>query len=243
MSVVIAAPEFVVAAATDLADIGSMISSANTAASIPTSNVLAAAEDEVSTALASLFGAHGQAYQTLSAQAAQFHQEFVQLMNAGAARYAGAEAANANPLQTLEQDLLGVINAPTEALLGRPLIGNGANGATLGADGQEGGLLWGNGGNGADGGLDQNGGNGGAAGLFGNGGAGGDAGLAAGGGNGGAGGVIFGNGGHGGTGGLSFGVGGLAVMAGRPACSATAAPVGMASPAVAATAAPHGASG
>jgi hypothetical protein len=116
----------------------------------------------VSTAIASLFGAHGQAHQTLSAQAAQFHQEFVQLMNAGAARYAGAEAANANPLQTLEQDLLGVINAPTEAVLGRPLIGNGANGATLGADGQGGGLLWGNGGNGADGGLDQFGGHGGA---------------------------------------------------------------------------------
>ena len=173
MSFVIAAPEFVAAAATDLADIGSVLGSANAAASIPTSNVLAAAEDEVSTAIASLFGAHGQAYQALGAQAAAFHQEFVQLLNAGAARYAGAEAANAKPLQAVGNDLLKVVNAPTEALAGRPLIGNGANGATAGADGQDGGILWGNGGNGADGGLAQNGGNGGAAGLFGNGGNGG----------------------------------------------------------------------
>jgi hypothetical protein len=53
----------------------------------------------------------------------------VWLINAGAGRYAATEAANASPLQTVEQDLLGVINAPTEALLGRPLIGNGADGA------------------------------------------------------------------------------------------------------------------
>ncbi len=39
-------------------------------------------------------------------------------------------AVNADPLQTLEQDILGAINAPTQTLLGRPLIGNGANGYT-----------------------------------------------------------------------------------------------------------------
>ena len=37
-----------------------------------------------------------------------------------------AEVANANPLQLLEQQLLNAINSPTLALLGRPLIGNGA---------------------------------------------------------------------------------------------------------------------
>ena len=34
-----------------------------------------------------------------------------------------------NPAQTIEQDLIDLINAPSLALTGRPLIGNGANGA------------------------------------------------------------------------------------------------------------------
>jgi len=145
MSFVIATPEYVTTAATELSTIGSAINSANSAASGPTSSVLAAAADEVSTSIAAVFGAHAQAYQTLSAQAATFHQQFVQLMNGGAAQYAQAEAANANPSQTVEQDLLNVINAPTEALLQRPLIGNGANAAAgSGANGGAGGLLLGN---------------------------------------------------------------------------------------------------
>jgi hypothetical protein len=72
MSFVIAAPEFVSAAASDLANIGSAIGQANAAAALPTSGVLAAGADEVSAAVASLFGAHAQAYQALSAQAASF---------------------------------------------------------------------------------------------------------------------------------------------------------------------------
>ncbi|MGA8249706.1 MAG: PE family protein [Mycobacterium sp.] len=106
MSFVIAAPESATAAA----------------AAVSTSNVLSAAEDELSTAIASLFGVHGQAYQALSARAAAFRREFVQPMNTGAARYAGAEAANVKPLQAVGNDLLKAVNAPTEALTGRPLI-------------------------------------------------------------------------------------------------------------------------
>jgi hypothetical protein len=60
--------------------------------------------------------------------------------------------SNASPLQTIEQDLLGIVNAPTDALLGRPLIGNGANGAPgTGAAGGDGGWLIGNGGAGGAG--------------------------------------------------------------------------------------------
>ena len=129
MSFVVAAPEFVQAAASDLANLGLTITEANSAALAPTAGVLAAGTDEVSEAVAALFGAHAKAYQTLSAQAAAFHNQFVQLMGVGAGQYAAAEAANASPLQTLQQDLFGLINAPTELLLGRPLIGNGANGA------------------------------------------------------------------------------------------------------------------
>jgi hypothetical protein len=101
MPFVIAAPEFVQAAASDLANLGSTISGANSAALAPTTGVLAAGADEVSATIATLFGAHAQAYQALSAQAAAFHDQFVQLMGVGAGQYAAAEAANASPLQTL----------------------------------------------------------------------------------------------------------------------------------------------
>ncbi len=90
--------------------------------------------------------------------------------------------SNASPLQTLEQDLQGIVNAPTEALLGHPLIGNGANGAPgTGGAGGAGGLLFGSGGAGGAGGAGQGqaGGAGGSAGLIGSGGAGGTGGLGA----------------------------------------------------------------
>src|SRR6516225_8662301 len=121
MSFVIAAPEFVTAAASDLASLGSTISSANAAAATSTTGVLAAAEDEVSAAIAALFSAHGQGFQALSVRAAAFHDQFVQALTAGAGSYASAEAANvaaitANPAQTIAQDLLNLINAPVLAL-------------------------------------------------------------------------------------------------------------------------------
>src|ERR1700758_5169240 len=152
MSFVMAAPEVLGTAATDLANIGSTLNAAKSAAVIPTTAMLAAAEDEVSAAIAALFSTHGQGYQALSAQAAAFHNQFVQALTAGAGSYVSAEAANAaaftaNPAQTIQQDLLGLINTPSLALTGRALIGNGANGAPgTGANGQDGGWLLGNGG-------------------------------------------------------------------------------------------------
>ena len=84
MSFVIAGPEYIEAAASDLATIESSISTANNAAALPTSGLVAAGADEVSTAVAALFNSHAQAYQTLSAQAATFHRQFVDLLNGGA---------------------------------------------------------------------------------------------------------------------------------------------------------------
>ncbi|WP_293314909.1 PE family protein [Mycobacterium sp.] len=66
MSFVNATPEYISAAATDLANIGAIITSANTAASVPTSSMLAPGSDEVSASVAALFGAHSQVYQALS---------------------------------------------------------------------------------------------------------------------------------------------------------------------------------
>src|SRR5436309_344506 len=84
-----------------------------------------------------------------------------------------AAAASTSPFQTVIDDVLGVVNAPTNFLLGRPLIGDGTNGvAGTGQAGGDGGILWGNGGMGGSGTPGQSGGRGGNAGLFGDGGVG-----------------------------------------------------------------------
>src|ERR1700730_6700399 len=135
MSFVFATPDLVTAAASDLAGIGSAIGAAHAAAAVPTTGLLAAAADEGSVQIAAVFAAHAEGYQALSAQAATFHDQFVSALTTGAAAYAAAEAANASPLDAV----LGVINAPSQLLLGRPLIGNGADGGA-GQAGGAGGL-------------------------------------------------------------------------------------------------------
>lgn len=192
MSFVLIAPEFVTAAAGDLTNLGSSISAANASAASATTQVLAAGADEVSARIAALFGGFGLEYQAISAQVAAYHQRFVQALSTGAGAYASAEAAAA------EQIVLGVINAPTQALLGRPLIGDGANATTPG-------------GAGGAGGTGANGGAGGNAWLFG---AGGSGGAGTNGGVGGSGGFVYGNGGAGGIGGIG-GIGGNGGDAGK----------------------------
>ncbi len=61
-------------AATDL-KIGSTITAASTAAAA-VAKMLPASADEVSVAVAALFGTHAQEYQTVSAQVATFHDRF-----------------------------------------------------------------------------------------------------------------------------------------------------------------------
>jgi triacylglycerol lipase len=108
MSYVIAAPQFLTAAATDLAGIGSSLGEANAAAAASTTRVLTAAEDEVSAAIAALFSAHGQGFQAVSAQAAAFHAQFMQALKSSAGSYASAEAANLAALEnTLVTDIFG----------------------------------------------------------------------------------------------------------------------------------------
>ncbi|BBX99356.1 hypothetical protein MLAC_46500 [Mycobacterium lacus] len=110
MSFVVAAPDMLAAPAADLARINSALSAVNAAASAPTTALAAAAEDEVSAAIAALFGSYGEAYQTMTAQVAGFPDRFVQALAAGAGSYASTEAANA------AQNLLNAVNAPTQAL-------------------------------------------------------------------------------------------------------------------------------
>jgi hypothetical protein len=128
VSVLVVAPELVTSAAADLESIGSAVNAAHQAAAVPTTGLAAAAADEVSAAAAALFAKYGQEFQALSARASAFHQQFVQALSSGSRAYLAAEAAGASLLQAVQHDLLGAVNAPTEALLGRALIGTGAIG-------------------------------------------------------------------------------------------------------------------
>jgi hypothetical protein len=101
MSYAIAAAEIMTSAATDLATIGSNLSTAHTAAAAPTLTVMPAAADEVSASIAHLFSEHAQDYQAVAGQVAAFHEQFVQHLSASSGSYASAEAANASLLQPL----------------------------------------------------------------------------------------------------------------------------------------------
>ncbi len=189
------------AAAADLAQIGSAVNAGNLAAANPTTAVAAAAADEVSAALAALFGAHAREYQAAAAQAAAYHEQFVHRLSAAATSYAVTEVTIATSLRgalgsapasvsdgfqafvygpihatgqqwinsPVGEALAPIVNAPTNVLLGRDLIGNGVTGTAAAPNGGPGGLLFG------DGGAGYTGGNGGSAGLIGNGGTGGAA--------------------------------------------------------------------
>jgi hypothetical protein len=151
MSFVLVAPDTLETAAADAAQIGSAVRAANLAAVIPTTAVEAAGADEVSAAITALFGAHAQEYQAAAAQAAKGYEQFVRTLSAAAASYAGTEATIAasmqgalgfqtfayGPIHTIGKALINspfgrvldpIINAPTEVLFGRDLIGNGVSG-------------------------------------------------------------------------------------------------------------------
>ncbi|WP_156452711.1 PE family protein, partial [Mycobacterium gordonae] len=148
MSFAVVAPTSLAAAAGDLSGIGRAIGAANSAAVARTTSLAAAAQDEVSTAIASLFTGYAREYQQLSARADAFRAQFAQALSDAAGAYATSEAFNAWSVDSL----LGAVNAPAAAVTGRPLIGNGADGKAPGQAGSPGGLWFGNGGNGGRGG-------------------------------------------------------------------------------------------
>jgi len=100
MSFVSAVPDVLTSASGDLTGIGSAIRVANAAASGSTTQVVAAAQDEVSAAISGLFGSYAQDYQAVIGQATLFHEQFAQALSTGGGLYAATESANASPLQT-----------------------------------------------------------------------------------------------------------------------------------------------
>ncbi|MHA7648253.1 PE domain-containing protein [Mycobacterium sp. ML4] len=115
MSFVVATLDMIETASAEAAQIGAAIGAGNATSAIPTTQLAAAAADEVSVAIASLFGTHANDYRAAAAQAAVYHQEFVENLGAAAASYSGTEAAI---LAQLEATLLGggVAAAPPGAL-------------------------------------------------------------------------------------------------------------------------------
>ncbi|OBF78836.1 hypothetical protein A5791_12065 [Mycobacterium sp. 852002-51163_SCH5372311] len=176
---------------------------------------MAAGADSVSAELAALFGAHGQMYQALSNQAALFHSQFVQLMNAGGAQYALSEAANASPLASAAGEAGNTVAAPVTP--GRPISGD----VPLGAAG---GRLFANAGNAGSGGA------GGRGGLLASAGAvslGSNAGVANAGHVSGGTGDTADAGGPGGPGGLLWGDSGYGALGGAGALAAAGVPLGI----------------
>lgn len=113
------APDLMSAASGNLANIGSTLRSSVTAAAAQTTTIAAPAGDEVSAAITALFAGHAGEFQAASAQATSFHDEFVQLLNGGAAQYLNTEVVNA------QQTAINAVNTPAQALLGHPLIATG----------------------------------------------------------------------------------------------------------------------
>jgi PE family/PE-PPE domain len=109
-------PATIATAARDLTNIGSSLSAANSAAAVSTTAVIAAAGDEVSAAIASLFGSYTRQYEALLNHAAAFHEEFAATLASAGSAYAQAEAANATAIS----DGLGRLTAPIGSLLGGP---------------------------------------------------------------------------------------------------------------------------
>src|SRR5271166_61174 len=107
MSFVLVVPDVLETAGADLAQIGSAVSAGNLAAALPTTGVAAAGADEVSAAIAALFGAHAQEYQAAAAQAATYYEGFVRTLSTAAASYVGTEAA----ITTSMQGALGAVTA------------------------------------------------------------------------------------------------------------------------------------
>jgi hypothetical protein len=130
-------PEALGAAAQDLTGIESAITSINSSAATSTTQIAVAAEDEVSAAIASVFSSHGNAFQAVSAQAAEFHSQFVNVLEGAAGAYLRTEVANASTLTTRAQSVLShQPGTAGSAATGDATMGPGTYGPGVYADGR-----------------------------------------------------------------------------------------------------------
>ena len=95
MVFVTAQPESLAGAASRLEAVGSALAAQNAATAAPMTGLVPAGADPVSIMTAVRFAAHGQTFQSVSAQADAMHQLFVAMLNTSAGSYAATEATNA----------------------------------------------------------------------------------------------------------------------------------------------------
>jgi hypothetical protein len=117
----------------DLTGIGEAIEEAAAAAAPSTTAIAAAAGDEVSAAISGVFGTYGEAFQTLTARATQFHDQFARALGAAGATYAAAEISNVSLLvQGVQQQFFDQgFFSPFIYLTGKPLFGKAAVGPAV----------------------------------------------------------------------------------------------------------------
>jgi len=132
-SYVITAPSALAVASGDLAGIGDAIKVASATAAPATTGITTAAEDEVSVAVAKVFGSYAEEFHALTAQTTLFHSNLVGTLNAAAASYAANEATNVSLLvKGLEQQFFDQgFFTPITYLTGHPLFGQQAVGPAV----------------------------------------------------------------------------------------------------------------
>ncbi len=132
-SYVIAATEAFGVVSGDLTGVEEAIKGATAAATPSTTGIVAAAEDEVSAAIASFFGRYGADFHALTAQATLFHDRFVGALRGAGATYAAAEATNVSLLlQGVQQQFFDQgFFSPFIYLTGQPLFGKAAVGPAV----------------------------------------------------------------------------------------------------------------
>ena len=139
MSSLITQTEMISTAAADVGEINSTIGAAKAAAAGPTTGVVAAAADEVSAAVAKLFGSYAQDYQALLKQASVFHEEFAAALASAGHAYSAAEAANVAAIS----GALGRVGSPIQSFLGGAASLTAAPQAVASLDGTTFGLFMG----------------------------------------------------------------------------------------------------
>jgi hypothetical protein len=128
MAYLVSAPELLATTAADIGKIRSALTDANANAAGRTTALVAAAKDEVSEAIAKLFGGYGQQYQGLLTKAATFHDEFTRLLAGAGSTYANAEATNAALMVTPDaQQVVALIMGGTWNPLPDPVYLNNVN--------------------------------------------------------------------------------------------------------------------
>nr|WP_082978310.1 PE family protein [Mycobacterium gordonae] len=115
MSLLTVVPDAVATASSNIESMGSSLRSASDAAVRSTTAIAPPGADEISSAITSLFGTHGQEFAAVNARAAAFQAEFVKLLNGGALQYVNAEIANAQQALSSLFGGAGVVN-PAEAV-------------------------------------------------------------------------------------------------------------------------------